>query len=569
VKRTTSVQNLAAALLLVVAASGCGGSSPRTDTSNAPLTVGTRNQINAMPREKLQDGGTFTFAINEMLANYNYNQLDGTLLSGLYVLAPILPTTYTNDAAGRSIWSRDYLVSEPKLTTDPKQVVTYEINPKAIWYDGTPVTWEDFLWQWKATNGTNNAYQISSANGYEEIENVERGKDEREVVVTFKHKYADWQNIFYPFYPASTNKSPKIFNEGWKDGALTTAGPFKIDSIDRTSQTITLVRNEKWWGVRPKLDRIIFRIIDQDAQIDALANGEVDAIDVGPDANKYNRAKGIANAEIRVGGAPNFRHLTINGSSPHLQDVKVRQALAMAIDRTAVARALLGPLGVNAQPLNNHIFMANQAGYQDNSGDIGKYDPNKAKQLLDAAGWKLDGTVRKKDGTPFDVTCVVQAANATSRQEAELIQNMLGQIGVTMRINTVPRDDFFSKYLATGQFDFTLFAWIGTAYPISSSKSIYVKPSRAANGEQDIHQNFARTGSDEVDAAFDRAIRELDPAKAIVLANQVDALIWQEVHSLPLYQRPELFATKKNLANFGAFGFAIPWVYQDIGWVKP
>ncbi len=149
------------------------------------------------------------------------------------------------------------------------------------------------------------------------------------------------------------------------------------------------------------------------------------------------------------------------------------------------------------------------------------------------------------------------------------MQNMLGQIGVTLRIDTVPGDDFFAKYLTPGQFDFTVFSWIGTSYPISSSKSIYVKPTRNANGGQDIHQNFARIGSDEIDAGFDRATQELDPAKAIVLANQVDALIWQEVHSLTLYQRPELFATKKNLANFGAFGFALPWVYQDIGWAKP
>ena len=48
------------------------------------------------------------------------------------------------------IWNRDYLASEPTLTTDPKQVVTYKINPKAVWYDGTPITWEDFYWQWKA-----------------------------------------------------------------------------------------------------------------------------------------------------------------------------------------------------------------------------------------------------------------------------------------------------------------------------------------------------------------------------------------------------------------------------------
>ena len=102
------------------------------------------------------------------------------------------------------------------------------------------------------------------------------------------------------------------------------------------------MRNEKWWGKPAKLETIVFRTIDTDAQIDALANGEVDLMDIGPDVNKYSRAKGIAGTDIRVAGGPNFRHVTINGTGEILKDVKVRQAFAMAIDRAAIARALLG-----------------------------------------------------------------------------------------------------------------------------------------------------------------------------------------------------------------------------------
>ena len=169
--------------------------------------------------------------------------------------------------------------------TEPKQAVTYNINPKAIWYDGTPITWEDFHWQWRARNGSNKAYQISSSTGYSDIENVARGRDDREVIVTLKNKYADWQALFYGLYPASTNKSPEIFNSGWRARPLTTAGPFKLGSIDLTAKTVTLVRNEKWWGNPAKLESIVFRAIDADAQIDALANGEIDIMDIGPDVN--------------------------------------------------------------------------------------------------------------------------------------------------------------------------------------------------------------------------------------------------------------------------------------------
>jgi peptide/nickel transport system substrate-binding protein len=112
-----------------------------------------------------------------------------------------------------------------------------------------------------------------------------------------------------------------------------------------------------------------------------------------------------------------------------------------------------------------------------------------------------------------------------------------------------------------------VFSWIGTPFPISSSKSLYANPTKNAQGEMDIQQNYARIGSPEIDEGFTKAASEFDREKAIAIANRTDALIWQEVHSLTLYQRPEIYATRKNLANFGAFGFA-SWIYQDIGWAK-
>ncbi len=558
----------AAGAVAALAACGTGPEAPAGGPpAAAPGT--TTNQTNPMPRDRVQDGGRLTWPIDTIPVNFNYGEIDGTERDAHHVIAALMPSVFFTDAAGTPRWNRDLLAAEPTLTIQPQQVVVYRINPKAAWYDGTPITWEDFHWQWRAQNGTNKAYRIASSNGYSDIASVERGADDREAVVTFKHHYADGQGLFYPLYPASTNRDPKIFNDGWRQRPLTTAGPFKLESIDRTTQTITFVRNEKWWGEPAKLDALVFRTIVLDAQIDALANGEIDFIDIGPDANKYQRARGISGVEIRVAGGPNYRHLTVNGTSPNLQDVRVRQALAMAIDRGAIARALLGPLGVDARPLDNHIFMANQAGYQGNAGDVGRYDPARAAQLLDEAGWRLEGAVRRKDGRPLEIRMIIPAAVATSRQESELIQNMLSRVGVTLNIQTVPTGDFFDKYIRPGQFDFTVFSWIGTPFPISSSKSVYAKPTKNARGELDIQQNYARVGSDEIDALFTQANAELDRQKAIAIANQIDALIWQEVHSLTLYQRPELWATKRNLANFGAFGFAQPIVYQDIGWVKP
>jgi peptide/nickel transport system substrate-binding protein len=560
--------SLVVALLLTFGSLACGRTADDNgEGAPAAPPSATENQINPQPRERLQDGGRLVWPINSMPVSYNYNHIDGGELDSSYAIHALLPRIFLTDAAGAPYANLDYLVSEPTLVTEPKQVVTYRISPKASWYDGTPITWEDFHWQWRAMNGSNKAYQIRGSTGYADVESVERGASDREVVVTFKNRYADWPALFYTLYPASTNKSAQTFNDGWRSRPPTTAGPFKLGSIDQTAKTVTLVRNEKWWGRPAKIDTIVFRTIDTNAQIDALANGEIDLLDIGPDVNTYVRAKEIAGVDIRAAGGPNFRHLTINGTGTILRNVQVRRALAMAIDRAAIARAMLGPLGIEPVPLGNHIFMRNQKGYQDNSGEIGKSDPAAAAKLLDAAGWRLEGDVRRKDGRALEITAVIPSAVPASRQETELMQNMLAQIGVRLTIDTVPAQDFFEKYVRTGQFDFTVFSWMGTPYPISSSRALYAMPVPGPNGELAIQQNYARVGSKEIDQLFDQATSELDRDKAIELANRIDALIWQEVHSLTLYQRPELWVGKSGLANHGAFGFA-EIIYEDIGWAK-
>jgi peptide/nickel transport system substrate-binding protein len=139
---------------------------------------------------------------------------------------------------------------------------------------------------------------------------------------------------------------------------------------------------------------------------------------------------------------------------------------------------------------------------------------------------------------------------------------MLDEVGAAVEIETVDSDQFFENYILIGDYDMTVFSWIGTPFPISSSKSIYAMP----QGEE-IQQNFARVGSQEIDDLFDEATQTLDPVQARELANQIDALIWEEVHSLTLYQRPDIKAAKETLANYGALGFASVR-YQDIGFTE-
>ena len=516
-------------------------------------------KVNPQPTSKLVQNGTMTWPINSMPPNFNTSHVDGNEAGISNIMDSTLPSFFTVDAGGNLVVDKNYAVSVT-LTKKSPQVVTYVINPKAVWSDGKKISYKDFEGHWKASNGSNKDFETVSTTGYEDIASVKRGKNDQEVVVTFKKAYADWQGLFGGLLPTSVTATPAAFNTSWKDKPLLTAGPFQYQSKDDTAKSVTVVRNPKWWGPKPVLGKIVFRAIVPGAQMDAFANGEIDFVDIANDVDKFKRAKTLKNTRIDVSQAPNYRHFTF-GSKGVMADKRVRQAIFMAIDRNTITKAMIGTIDPTATPLDNHIFMKNLGAYKANAGIYGKYDLQRADALLDSAGWT--GNPRKKDGQELKVRMVIPAGVPTSARESQLAKAMLDPLGVVVDIVTVPSADFFSKYITPGDFDMTVFTWIGTIFPISSSKSIYSLPVAGS----DAGQNYGGVGSAKIDSLFDQATKELDPKKANALANQIDALIWAEGHSMTIYQRPNVVASKSKLANFGAFGFSSV-DYTKIGFTK-
>ncbi|MER6582885.1 ABC transporter family substrate-binding protein [Nonomuraea sp. NPDC001023] len=545
--------------LSLVSCGGGSGGGTASGTEGAHKTIKAFD-INPQPRDKVKDGGTLRWGINEFPTQWNRNHVDGNLAMAAVISNALLPSPFVSDEKAEITVDPDYVLDAKVTDQSPKQVVTYTLNPKAKWSDGQPITWADYQAQWQALNGRNPEFHIVSATGYQDIEKVERGKDDYEVKVTFAKPFGDWQSLFGPLLPAATNRTPQAFNTAWLNKIPVTAGPFKFKGFDQTAKTITIVRDDAWWGNRAKLDQIIYRASEQDSLIGAFSNGELDLIDVGPSAPDYARARATQGAQVRQAAGPDFRHFTFNGSSEPLKDVNVRQAIQLGINRQAIAQSDLQGLDWPIALLNNHFFMNTQEGYLDNAGNLGVYNPERAKQMLDAAGWKLNGAVRQKNGRPLDLRFVVPSGVQLSKSEGELAQNMLAQIGVKLTIKAVPSDDFFTKYVIPGNFDITPFAYIGTPYPISSSYGIYAN---SANGKT-WNANFGRTGSPEIDQAMDKAAQNLDPAAARTQTNEADGLIWKLVNVLPLYQRPQNVAARQTLANVGARGF-YDLRYEDIG----
>ncbi|MCV7161392.1 ABC transporter family substrate-binding protein [Mycolicibacterium brisbanense] len=552
--RRLAIATFATALTLTA----CSGGDRQVPSAGGNAEVGTTSDVNPQDVANLKQGGNLRLALTEFPSNFNPLHLDGNTGDVGSLSKPTLPRAFTIAADGTTTVNTDYFTSV-ELTSKNPQVVTYTINPKAVWSDGTPITWEDIKSQIDATNGKNPAFVIAAPNGSERVASVTRGVDDRQAVMTFAEPYADWQGMFAGngrLLPKSMTENPEVFNKGQLNGPGPSAGPFIVSNLDRGAQRITLTRNPKWWGTPPLLDSMTYSVLDDAARIPALQNNTIDATGTAS-LDELTIARNTPGISIRRAPSPSWYHLTFNGApGAILADKALRQAVAKGIDRQAIANITQRGLTDNPVPLNNHIYVAGQKGYQDNSADVA-FDPEKAKSELDALGWKLNGQFREKDGKQLVIRDVLYDAGST-RQVAQIAQNTLAQIGVKLVIDTKPGTGFFTNFISKGDFDIAQFAFLGDAFPLGSLTQIYTQ-----NGAS----NFGKIGSPEIDAKIEETLRELDPDKARTLANELDKMLFAEVFSLPLFQSPGNVAVRSNLANFGAFGLADP-DYTKIGFMK-
>ncbi|MEU6832888.1 ABC transporter family substrate-binding protein [Nocardia beijingensis] len=545
---------------LAMIAAGCASSA---DDSAAGLSdaLGTTSDINPKNRAEVRDGGNLRLAVTSFPANWNTLSTDGNDGEVADIERPLMPRAFDIDAAGNLTVNHDFFTDVALTGTNPQQV-TYTINPKAVWSDGSPITWEDIASQAHALSGRDKRFLIAITYGFEFVEKVERGVDDRQAVLTFNHPFGEWRGQLAgdsALFPKSVTADPESFNKSLVDRLGPSAGPFVVQSTDRTQGRIVLSRNPKWWGDTPKLDTITVSVLDQAAWASALQNNELDLVRLSS-IDEVKAVRNTGGLVIRRAPGNRWRHITFNGAPGSiLADPKLRVAIAKGIDRQGIATATQNGLVENPKPLNNHIFLQGQDGYQDNSAPVA-YDPDQAARELDALGWKLNGDVREKDGRKLEIRDVMYN-DPLWIQIAQIIQQNLARIGVRLIIDTKPGAGYFTNVIIPGDFDVAQFVFTGDAFYLSDIRQIYYYD------PNDLQGNYGRIGSPELNALIERTLTELDPKKMIELANEVDREVFEEGHSLPLTQSDGSFGARADLANIGSPGLA-SYDYTKIGFVK-
>jgi len=542
--------------------------------------------INSQPVSKLKNSGTLFLPLSQEPRQFNPLHFDANDSELNRMMSATLPVLISSDAQGKLSINKNYVSTFTQTKASP-QVLRIVLNPKAVWSDGKKVGLADFIGQWRALNGKNPSFEILNSQGYESIKSIQAGKSANEILVTMTKPYPDWRELFTPLLPATLTKDAATFNTSWRAKPLISAGPFIFDSINQEQGVITWIRNSKWWGAKPLLDSINYRILPAQVQYAAMMNDEIQFMEFGSDVSSIKLARKNPILTINsVPGVDKWEHIELNSKSPILSDLLVRRAITVGINREAISEINTGLLVSTSATKNNRIFHAGQECYKDNSGKWSKQSIVLADQLLDDAGWTVATNVQDKDSNgknkilgmryytgpakaglvaeqPLTLKFTYPSGNAARENIALLVQSMLRAkpIGIDIQLREVPQQEFFTKFVNSTALDFELtsFSWSSSILPISGALPLYAKNSS---------QNFAKDSiTPALDALIKKTSTEIDPVKRCALANQVDAALWETAFNIPLYVWPGTSAVVKGLANFGSFGWSsIDWT--KIGFMK-
>jgi peptide/nickel transport system substrate-binding protein len=560
VVRTTITRNtvLAAIAVLSMALVACSGGSGQGNGGETAQSLAEKAQYNPQPYENMKDGGTLTTSLPEISPQFNTFQTDGTAYT-LTVWRWYNPILITFTADGDAVYNPDYLTDVKQETVDGNTRITYTINPKATYNDGSPIDWRSFESTWRTSNGANPAYLVSSTDGYDRITSVMRGIDDRQAVVTFQGINLWWQSLFNVLLNPEV-ADPAVYNQGYINTPRNEwgAGPYQVQKYDQQSGVIVFERNPKWWGKPGKLDTRTFLTMENVASLNAFKNGQIDAVGVGS-ADRFAQVQGQSGTEVRKGPSLQLNYFTLNGESPVLSDPQVRKAIFEAIDREQITKFHFNGLDYTAGPQGSMILLPFQDGYADNVGKVIKFDPERAKKDLDAAGWAIgpDG-VRVKDGQQLKFTYVNTGDDAVGKAVAGGTTAMLKNIGAQMDIRQVPSGDF-SKIVIGKQFDM-FYSGVSQSDPFGIAYICQVYCSNSGLIKSGVN-----------DPKNDELIRSVNtqptPDEQYAKAAEAETAALSTYGVLPTVNLPAMVAVKTGLANYGAGRFFVA-TPEMIGWQK-
>lgn len=425
-----------------------------------------------------------------------------------------------------------------KLRHDGGMDVVWKLRPGVKWHDGTPLTSADVKFTVDAINGPN--YNPESTDGFDRIASVDT-PDPLTAVVHYREIYAPYDIQFI------RGMLPKHLLEGrdidraqdYNRNPLGT-GPYRVAEW-KAGEYILLERVADYWrgAEYPRIRRIMFRFVaNTNTRVNQLKSGEVHVVALVP-WDKLRELTGNTSIVVHKTPGNAYEHVTLNERQvPAFTDVRVRRALLLALDRDSYTRTILDGLAPVAHGAMQPVSWA----YTDAIARY-RFDPARAQQLLDEAGWRRgpDG-LRRRDGKPLAFTLITQAGFATRENVAQAIQRQLRDVGVGVRVQLVDGTAISSLWFE-GRFDAMLHWW---QMPADPELTLFFASDRTPPAGRNINYYM----NDELTKLLYASDRTVDHEERKRLLHRVQAILAEEVPELPLYGITRLDAVPATLRNF-------------------
>jgi len=522
------------AVALIAAACGSsskkGSSSPTTAASTPATTT------------PVKQGGDITLSAEQEPDCMDWIGSCAGAAWGIYTVETnTMPRAY--DFTDQSTYAPSILLTgEADLVTSPNQVVTYHINPKAVWDDGQPITSTDFKYTWdQIANGKD----IYDTTGYSQIKSVD-DSDPHTAVVTFSSPYADWKSLFggnYGVFPSHL-LTGKDRDAAMKDGYTFSGGPWKLDHWTKGTEA-KLVPNPNYWGKKPNLSSVTFKFIaDTAAEQQDFKSGQVLA--TYPQAQPGQEAlKGQPGTYFDAVSGLSFEALWINVEKAPLNDKVVRQALAYATDRNAIVQQLFAPVQPDIKPIQSIYTPAYGKAYSEPFAKY-KLDLAQVTTLMTGDGWaKGSDGIWAKGGVKAALELKTTTGNKRRALTAQILQSEWQAAGFALTVTPEKASVLFGQDLPGGNFQVGLYAQTPSDNDpalcnIFCSKNI-PGPSNGNNG-----QNYDRINDPNLDKPWLDADTNLDQNARIQDAIQGQAVLADLVPAIPLDPFPDILVINSD-----------------------
>lgn len=429
------------------------------------------------------------------------------------------------------------LAEKWEVSEDQKTII-FRLRPGLVWADGSPFTAEDCVFTWKLMSDPNTPTAYGES--FQQIETAEAVDD-----LTFKVVYK--RVLAKALITWAFGIMPKRLMEGVNLDdcplARTTmgTGPFQLESWE-VAQKIVMNANPKYYLGRPHLDRLITRIIpDMATQMMELSTLALDTMSLEPEQWLEATEKPALKEAFNFFRFPasSYTYLGFNLKDPRLSDVRVRRAIALAIDKDEVVEGALMGFGRPANGPFKPDMWANNVKVKPYP-----FNQEEAKKLLSQAGWTdsdNDGVI-DKEGRPFVLTIMTNQGNRVREQSALIIQSRLKEVGIKVEIRIVEWAAFLKEYIDKKNFEALVMGW---TIPLDPDLFDVWNSKKINPGEL----NFVGYSNPEVDELIDKARFTLNQQERKQAYDRIQEIFFEDVPYVFLFVPESLVAVSKRFVG--------------------